>query len=316
MMGRWHSEALAKRADCKLHTLVGRKADTTAAFAAEFGFKIWTTDLTEALVNDELDAVIIASPSENHTKHATECLLHNKHILVEIPLAMSEIDAEYIVKTAKEKNLILGCVQPSRFSDAVKNLKERLKEGEENIKQMVGKFYTHRLENIGHTGYERSWTDNLLWHHTLHLLDLGIWLLDKPIRSVQSFMPAVDKYTLTPMDVFYGIETELDQSFILLGSYYSKLQIHEMLIVTDEETYILDLVNETFISSCTEERIPSVKDANVKVTDDFISALKEGRATLASGQSLLPSIRMLQQVQNNWEVTHSKLSIPGRSVYG
>ncbi|MDG2405577.1 MAG: Gfo/Idh/MocA family oxidoreductase [Paracoccaceae bacterium] len=316
MMGRWHSEALLKRSDCNLHTLVGRKMDTTAAFAAEFGFKTWTTNLNDALINDEVDAVIIASPSENHTQHASACLSHNKHTLVEIPLAMSENDAERIVKLAKEKKLILGCVQPSRFSDAVKQLKERLEKGEENIRQMVGKFYTHRVENIGHTGYKRSWTDNLLWHHTLHLLDLGIWLLDQPVRRVHGFMPASDLCTGTPMDVFYGLETELDQSFILVGSYYSKLQIHEMLIVTDLDTYVLDLVNETFTSSNKKESIPSVKEANARVADDFISAIKNERETFSSGQSLLRSMRILQKVQGNWEIQHKKKSIPGRSVYG
>ena len=119
MMGRWHSEAILKRSDCNLHTLVGRKMDTTATFAAEFGFKNWTTNLNDALLNDEIDVVIIASPSENHTDHATACLKKNKHILVEIPLAMSENDAYKIVNLAKEKNLILGSVQPSRFSDGI-----------------------------------------------------------------------------------------------------------------------------------------------------------------------------------------------------
>jgi len=290
--------------------------DTTAAFATEFGFENWTTNLNDALVNDEIDAVIIASPSESHTDHASACLSQNKHILVEIPLAMSENDAELIVKLAKEKKLILGTVQPSRFSDGIKKLKKRLRKGEEKIRHMVGKFYTHRLENIGHTGYKRSWTDNLLWHHTLHLLDLGIWLLDQPVRHIQSFMPASDLNTGTPMDIFYGVETELDQSLILTGSYYSKQQIHEMLIVTDLETYILDLVNEKLISSKTEESIPSVQEANVRVTDDFVSAVKNRRETFASGQSLLPSIRVLQKIQKNWDDRNQKYSIPGRSEYG
>ena len=227
---------------------------------------------------------------------------------------MSENDAKKIVALAEEKKLILGSVQPSRFSDGIKKLKKRLGNGEENIRHMVGKFYTHRLENIGHTGYKRSWTDNLLWHHTLHLLDLGIWLLDQPIRKVQSFMPASDLKTGTPMDIFYGIETELDQSLILTGSYYSKQQIHEMLIVTDLETYLLDLVNEKLVSSKTEETISSVQDANVRVTDDFISAVRNKRETFASGQSLLPSIQILQKVQNNWDCQNQKGSIIGLSL--
>ena len=41
--------------------------------------------------------------------------------------------------------------------------------------------------NVGATGYRRSWTDNILWHHFCHFVDLGMYLFDgAPIRRVQS----------------------------------------------------------------------------------------------------------------------------------
>ena len=89
-----------------------------------------------------------------------------------------------------------------------------------------------------------------------------------------------------------------------------------MLIVTDLETYLLDLVNEKFVSSKSDKIITSVQEANVRVTDDFISAIINGRETFASGKSLLPSIKILQKVQNNWDAQNQKGSIPGRREYG
>ena len=42
---------------------------------------------------------------------------------------------------------------------------------------MQGRFFIHRLDNVGATGLQRSWTDNLLWHHTTHLIDFGLWVV-------------------------------------------------------------------------------------------------------------------------------------------
>jgi 2-hydroxy-4-carboxymuconate semialdehyde hemiacetal dehydrogenase len=104
MMGAWHSEGL-KRADCQLHTVVGRPPDpadqatapptagrrpgSTEQFAARFGYKKWTTSLDEALNDPEVDIVIIAGPSETHADMALAALEHGKHTLVEIPIAMN-----------------------------------------------------------------------------------------------------------------------------------------------------------------------------------------------------------------------------------
>ena len=61
-----------------------------------------------------------------------------------------------------------------------------------------GRFFIHRLQNVGATGLQRSWTDNLLWHHTTHLVDFGLWMVsggdlataEERIRNVYSRLPA------------------------------------------------------------------------------------------------------------------------------
>ena len=314
MMGRWHSEALIGRTDCCLHTLVGRKPESTAAFAEEFKFKHWTTSLNEALGDDDIDAVIVASPSESHAAITINSLMHDKHTLVELPMALSEWDAERVIKLASERKLILGAVHPVRFIAEMRDLRLRLRNGEEHVRQMVGKFYTHRLENVGATGYQRSWTDNILWHHTLHLLDLGVWLLDRPITKIHSFMPSPDKKTGTPMDVFYGLETDLEQYLIFVGSYFGQQQIHEMLIVTNRDTYKLDLVKNKFITSKMTVKISSIQEANANLTSDFVAAVTNRRETFVSGVSVMPAIKVLQKVQDNWDVLNDKISIPGREL--
>jgi 2-hydroxy-4-carboxymuconate semialdehyde hemiacetal dehydrogenase len=45
---------------------------------------------------------------------------------------------------------------------------------------------------------------------------------------------------------------------------------------------------------------------------DFLDAVRQGRPPRASGPSVLPAMRVLQQVQDDWDRRHGPQSIPGR----
>ena len=163
MMGVWHSEALpiASR-----YMVIGRRAKPTEEFAAKYGFQRWSVALNEALADPRIDTVIVANPSELHAETALRCLEAGKPTLVEIPIAMSYTDAARVVDAAERLGLPLGVVHPMRFRRERAELRERLAAGKEHVRHIHGRFFIHRLVNIGATGYHRSWIDNLLWHHT------------------------------------------------------------------------------------------------------------------------------------------------------
>src|SRR4051812_37627599 len=186
MMGIWHSDALLRVPDCQLHTVVGRrkppgadgrKPSSTEEFATRFGYKKWTTDLDEALADGEVDIVIIAGPSETHAEMAIRSVEAGKHTLVEIPIAMNLADSEKVVGIAKERGLTLGLSHPMRFRAEHGAVAERVARGEERVSHTHGRFYIYRMHNVGATGLQRSWTDNILWHHSTHLVDIGLWIV-------------------------------------------------------------------------------------------------------------------------------------------
>src|SRR6185503_6773769 len=61
------------------------------ALADRFGVK---DDIEELLRYEELDAVVICSPTHLHESHIQAALSANLHVLVEKPLAMSAISAQ------------------------------------------------------------------------------------------------------------------------------------------------------------------------------------------------------------------------------
>lgn len=338
MMGVWHSEALCDVPDAQLHTVVGRppapegtparapttgrKPPSTEEFAAGYGYKKWTTDLREALADPEIDIVIVAGPSQTHADMAIASLEAGKHTLVEIPIAMNLAGAERVVATARDRDLTLGLVHPMRFRRERQPVVDRIHRGMERISHHQGRFFIHRLQNVGATGLQRSWTDNLLWHHTTHLVDVGLWMLcggdmttaDDRIQRVYSSYPPVDPRTGIPMELVLVIETHEDQTIVCTGSYYSGEYIYDTLAVTDRDSYRIDERRSVLHTGEGEQHIASEQQNAELIAPDFVQAVKEGREPKVPGWSVLPAMRVLHRVQEEWDAKHGKQVLPGRPV--
>jgi 2-hydroxy-4-carboxymuconate semialdehyde hemiacetal dehydrogenase len=314
MMGVWHSEAL-KQTDAVLHTVVGRRPEAAAEFAQRFGYKKWTLSLDEALADPAIDIVIIASPSEVHVEQAIRSLGAGKHTLIEIPIAMNLQAAERVVAAGERSGKVYGLSHPMRFRRERAALLERTRAGTEKIRHIAGRFFIKRLVNIGATGYKRSWIDNILWHHFCHFVDLGIYLFDgAAIRRVQSSMGTCHEVTGIPMECTVLVETEADQTLLVHGSYHAAYRFYDKLIVTDRDTYFYDILAGTLRTSQGIAAIEAEQANAAHIIADFLDAVRAGRPPLASGPSVLPAIRVLQQVQDSWDAIQGARPIPGRPL--
>jgi 2-hydroxy-4-carboxymuconate semialdehyde hemiacetal dehydrogenase len=315
MTGEWHTRAL-ERVGCALDTLVGRRAENARAFAATHGFERWTVRFEDAITSREVDFIVLANPSEQHADFARLALEHGKHVLVEIPLAMSLADAEAVVELADEKDLQLGVVHPLRVRTDLVALRDRLQSGSERLKLVNGRFFTHRFSNVGATGYQRSWTDNLLWHHMAHLLDAATWLADSPTIRVQSFVAPINPRTGTPLEAAVIAETSSAAALIATGSYSAREQIFDLMVVTDLDSYRLDIREGTLSSSAGSHGIEEEEANCSRVISDFICAVRERRSPRVNGRSVLPAMRVLEHAQRAWDAEHGARSIPGRPLHG
>ena len=314
MMGDWHSQALS-HAGAVLHTVVGRRPEAAREFAARYGYRKWTLSLDEALADPAVDMVILGTPSDQHESQAIRCLEAGKHTLIEIPIAMSLVGAERVVAAGERSGVAYGLSHPMRFPPQTNELLARTRAGEERIRHIAGRFFINRLENVGATGYRRSWTDNILWHHFCHFVDLGMYLLDgAPIRRVQSHYGPCHELTGIPMECVVLVETEADQTLLVHGSYHAAFRVYDHLIVTDRDSYATDILAASRRSRGGTEAIEAEQANAARIVDDFLAAIRQGRPPLASGPSVLPAMRVLQQVQDEWDGRFGTQSIPGRPL--
>ncbi|MGV8083335.1 MAG: Gfo/Idh/MocA family protein [Coriobacteriia bacterium] len=89
-----------------------------------------TEDYADVLGDDEVDAVLIATPISTHFKLAMAALEAGKHVFVEKPMTASVLEAQALIAAAEARNLTLMVGHTFEYSSPVVKIKELIDSGE------------------------------------------------------------------------------------------------------------------------------------------------------------------------------------------
>jgi predicted dehydrogenase len=89
-----------------------------------------TDDLEKVLADDDVRAVVVATPAATHAPLARRLLESGRHVLVEKPLALSSADAVELATLADERGLVLMVGHTFEFVPAVRRMKQLIDAGE------------------------------------------------------------------------------------------------------------------------------------------------------------------------------------------
>jgi predicted dehydrogenase len=89
-----------------------------------------TSDHDDLLGDEDLDAIVIATPVQTHFDLASKSLAAGKHTFVEKPLAPSSDEADSLLRQAEERGLMLMCGHTFIYSPAVQEVKRLIDTGE------------------------------------------------------------------------------------------------------------------------------------------------------------------------------------------
>lgn len=301
-IARYHMHGLLLES-ARPHTVVGRLEAPTADFAREYGFARHTTDLDEALAAEDVDAVVVASPTDLHAEQVEKCLLAGKHVLCEVPLATSLADADRLIALADERDLRLMVSHTQRYVPAFALAHELVSTSKIRVHHIVHRSLAMRRENVNWKNRRRSWADNLLWHHACHLVDTALWILGTDDVEVDGHLGLPTKALGITMDLSISMRTRLDQLVTIVMSYNSHIVEGECVIVGEEDTL---RVAKGCLS--THDRVlyepPAGKDGLLQATADldreFVAAIREAREPAVSGRVVRPALAVLQRVQDQF----------------
>lgn len=84
-----------------------------------------TCNAIRQLLDDaRIGAVVVATPSSTHYEIAKECLLHDKHVLVEKPFVMEVAEGEELIDLADERNRVLMVGHTFLYNSGIQKMKE------------------------------------------------------------------------------------------------------------------------------------------------------------------------------------------------
>ncbi len=295
-----HLEGIRNIDGVEVVSLVGRQLDKTREVAAKFGIGHVSTDLGESLAIEDVDAVILCTPTQMHASQAIACLKAGKHVQVEIPLADSLADAEAVVTLQKQTGLVAMCGHTRRFNPSHQYLHRRIAAGELAIQQMDVQTYFFRRTNTNALGQPRSWTDHLLWHHAAHTVDLFAYQTGGEIVAANALQGPIHPTLGIAMDMSIQLEASTGAICTLSLSFNNDGPLGTFF------RYICD--NGTFIARYDdlfdgkEQRIDvsrvDVSMNGIELQDrEFFAAIREGREPNASVAKVLPCYRTLHRLE-------------------
>ncbi|WP_129791849.1 Gfo/Idh/MocA family oxidoreductase [Sphingosinicella sp. CPCC 101087] len=302
--GEKHLDGLKNIEGVEVVSLVGRTLEATQKVADKHGIGHATTELADSLARDDVDAVILCTPTQIHAEQAIQCLEAGKHVQVEIPLADSLADAEKVVAKQKETGLVAMCGHTRRFNPSHQWVHKKIRAGELAIQQMDVQTYFFRRKNINAKGEPRSWTDHLLWHHAAHTVDLFQYQAGAPIVQANAIEGPHHPELGIAMDMSIQLKAANGAICTLSLSFNNDGPLGTFFrYICDNGTYIArydDLVTGK------EEPIDvsqvDVSMNGIELQDrEFIAAIREGREPNASVSQVLPCYQVLGRLEAQLE---------------
>lgn len=298
--GTKHLEALSQIDDVQVTALVGSEVDKMTALGKQYPHAVISDSLSEALKLDNVDAVILATPTHLHASQAIECLEAGKHVLVEIPMADNIEDARRLVETQQRTGLVAVAGHTRRFNPSHQWIHNKIAAGELHIQQMDVQTYFFRRTNTNAKGEARTWTDHLLWHHACHTVDLFQYQTGESASQLQAMQGPIHPQLGIAMDMSIGMKVPsgalctLSLSFNNDGPFGTFFRY-----ICEEGTYLAryDDLYDGYENPINLSGV-AVSNNGIELIDrEFIAAIREKREPNSSVLQCLSAMETLHKLE-------------------
>ncbi|MGV1033991.1 MAG: Gfo/Idh/MocA family oxidoreductase [Microbacteriaceae bacterium] len=297
--GTKHLDALTQIPEANIKYVAHSRQPIADEVAAKYGADRGFDSYDELLAQPDLDAVILATPTQMHQPQTIQALRAGKHVQVEIPMADSLAGVKEIVDLQQATGLVAMAGHTRRFNPSHQYIHNKISAGELNIQQMDVQTYFFRRTNTNALGQPRSWTDHLLWHHAAHTVDLFQYQTGDKVVQANAIQGPKHPELGIAMDMSIQLKGESGAICTLSLSFNNDGPLGTFFrYIGDTGTYIARY-DDLFTGK--EEQIDvskvDVSMNGIEIQDrEFIQAIAEDREPNASVASVFPCYVVLDQL--------------------
>jgi predicted dehydrogenase len=296
---------------CELAWLCDAVEDKRAKLERSFPATRTTATLTDLLGDEQLDAVVLATPVPTHAELAIEVANAGKHCFVEKPLATTAADAERAVAAAAQAGKLLMVGHLLEYHPAVTRLKQMVDSDE------LGRLfyiYGNRL-NLGVLRED----ENALWSLGAHDVSVALHLIgeepDECIAHGASYVrdgvqDVVFCYLRFPSGVvahlhLSWLDPHKERRITVVGAgrmatfddmlIEGKLTIYDKGFDEDTRSWgeYIARSGDTF-----SPRIPNLEPLRIEC-EHFVECVRTGTTPRSDGRSGLRVVRVLEALQRS-----------------
>ena len=185
-MGRVHAAALVKSSNIEVVAVADPSPQSIDFAKTLFPGAAMFDDYKQVLVDDRVEACVIASPTPTHPGIVSQALSENLHVLCEKPLALDAKVARKLAAEAVARNLVLQIGHWRRLSPPWATAKKLLDSGSIGTPIMI------RLSQWDANSPPASFCDvsvsgGLAIDCGVHEYDLAEWFFGSPVRAVRAW---------------------------------------------------------------------------------------------------------------------------------
>ena len=137
-----------------------------------------TCDMNEILTDASIDAVAVATPVYLHADVAQACLQHDKHVLIEKPMASSSHQCLELIELAKKRKRVLMVGHTFEYTAAVNKVKEIIDSGE------LGEILYINSARLNLGLFQPD--INVIWDLAPHDISIILYLLNEFPQSINA----------------------------------------------------------------------------------------------------------------------------------
>lgn len=184
-----HAQAIQNIKNARLLGVYSLTKAKAADFAAQHNCQSFDS-LEDLLEIEGLDIVCICTPSGAHLEPALKAIEAGKHCLIEKPLEVTLERADQLIAAAKEKNVKIAVVFPTRFYPASQNLKRAIDQGRFE-KPVLASAYVKWSRTEAYyqsNAWRGTWQldgGGALMNQAIHSVDMLQWCMG-PVESVMA----------------------------------------------------------------------------------------------------------------------------------
>jgi predicted dehydrogenase len=297
---------------CKVHTLCDLRVDRLQSTLNTYPFLHLTDNVEEVFQNNEIDAIVIATPVNMHYPLAKKALEHGKHVLIEKPMTTSVKDAEHLIELAEKNKKVLMVDHTFLYTGSVQKMKSLVQSNEiGNIK-----YLDSTRINLGLFQSDV----NVLWDLAPHDISICDYLMNEKPYSVQA---TGISHTQNGIENIAYLTLNYQSNIIahFNCSWTSPVKIRQMLVGGDKKMIVFNDIEpsekikiyDTGYNYKNEEEksrvlvdyrigdvfIPKLdsKEALGMMANDFVNAIQTGQKPISDSSLSLAVVRILEASQ-------------------